>query len=185
MLLWIGAALLVAVLVVYFLICALLYRRLFVPAPPSAVDDFVFSPWEFGADYEDVDLTTADGINFGAWFFRQPGSPQTIIVSGGHKGQRQGALGIAVALWRKGFNVILYSYRGMPGSDRAPITFGIKEVLELQAAIAFARKRIPNARIGLLGYSMGAVVSLLGAAGEPGVQALVLDSPFSEDRKST
>jgi fermentation-respiration switch protein FrsA (DUF1100 family) len=71
----------------------------------------------------------------------------------------------------------------MPGSDRAPVTFGIKEVLELQAVIAFARKRIPNARIGLLGYSMGAVVSLLGAAGEPGVQALVLDSPFSDLRK--
>jgi fermentation-respiration switch protein FrsA (DUF1100 family) len=72
----------------------------------------------------------------------------------------------------------------MPGSDRAPITFGIKEVLELQATIAFARKRIPNAKIGLLGYSMGAVVSMLGAAGEPGVQALVLDSPFSDLRAS-
>jgi uncharacterized protein len=34
----------------------------------------------------------------------------------------------------------------------------------------------------LLGYSMGAVVSLLGAAGEPGVEALVLDSPFSDLR---
>src|SRR5260370_5480344 len=29
---------------------------------------------------------------------------------------------------------------------------------------------------------MGAVVALLGAAGEPGVQALVLDSPFSDLR---
>ena len=55
-------------------------------------------------------------------------------------------------------------------------------MLELQAVIAFTRKRIPNARIGLLGYSMGAVVSLLGAAGEPGVEALVLDSPFSDLR---
>src|SRR5437773_2617253 len=54
---------------------------------------------------------------------------------------------------------------------------------EFQAAIAFARKRIPNARICLLGYSMGAVVSLLGAAGEPGVQALILDSPFSDLRR--
>ncbi|TMC00308.1 MAG: alpha/beta hydrolase, partial [Chloroflexi bacterium] len=105
-----------------------------------------------------------------------------MIVSGGHKGQRQGSLGISAGLWRKGFNVILYSYRGWPGSDRAPITFGIKEVLELEAVIAFARKRIPKARIGLLGYSMGAVVALLGAAGEPGVQALVLDSPFSDLR---
>jgi uncharacterized protein len=171
-----------AALVLYVALSYRLYRRAFVPDKPRVLDDFTFTPFEFQADYEEVDLVTADGVNFGAWHFRQPGSPQTVIVSGGHKGQRQNSLGISAALWRKGFNVILYSYRGMPGSDRAPITFGIKEVLELQAVIAFARKRIPNARIGLLGYSMGAVVSLLGAAGEPGVQALVLDSPFSNLR---
>jgi len=167
----------------YLVLAYVVYFRAFVPMRPFYLDDFSFTPYEFQADYEDVELVTADGVAFGAWYFRQPGSPQTIIVSGGHKGQRQGALGISVSLWRKGFNVILYSYRGMPGSDRAPITFGIKEVLELQAAIAFARKRIPNARIGLLGYSMGAVVSILGAAGEPGVQALILDSPFSYLRR--
>ena len=171
-----------AILFLYLVLSYQLYKRAFVPPKPMWLDDFAFTPFEFQADYEEVELSTADGVNFGAWHFRQPGSPQTIIISGGHKGQRQGALGIAIALWRKGFNVVLYSYRGMAGSDRAPITFGIKEVLELQAAIAFARKRIPNARIGLLGYSMGAVVSLLGAAGEPGVQALVLDSPFSDLR---
>ncbi len=176
-------ALAVLVLVaVYVVLSYLIYVRAFVPARPFYLDDFTFTPYEFQADFEDVELATADGVAFGAWYFRQPGSPQTIIVSGGHKGQRQGALGIAVALWRKGFNVILYSYRGMSGSDRAPVTFGIKEVLELQAVVAFARKRITNARIGLLGYSMGAVVSLLGAAGEPGVEALVLDSPFSDLR---
>jgi dipeptidyl aminopeptidase/acylaminoacyl peptidase len=169
-------------LAIYIAIAYAIYHRAFAPVRPADAEDFMFSPFEFQADYEDVELVTADGVNFGAWYFRQPGSPQTVIVSGGHKGQRQGALGISIALWRKGFNVIVYSYRGMSGSDRAPITFGIKEVLELQAVIAFARKRIPHARIGLLGYSMGAVVSLLGAAGEPGVEALVLDSPFSDLR---
>ncbi|HEV2415361.1 MAG TPA: alpha/beta fold hydrolase [Candidatus Dormibacteraeota bacterium] len=176
------ALVVVLLMVLYVGLSYRLYRRAFVPSRPTWLDDFTFTPFEFQADYEEVELVTADGVNFGAWHFRQPGSPQTVIVSGGHKGQRQNGLGIAVALWRKGFNVVLYSYRGMPGSDRAPVTFGIKEVLELQAVIAFARKRIPNARIGLLGYSMGAVVSLLGAAGEPGVQALVLDSPFSDLR---
>jgi fermentation-respiration switch protein FrsA (DUF1100 family) len=171
-----------ALLALYLLISYALYRRAFVSKKPAFLDDFTFTPFEFQADFEEVELVTADGISFGAWHFRQPGSPQTVIVSGGHKGQRTNSLGISAALWRKGFNVILYSYRGMPGSDRAPITFGIKEVLELQAVIALARKRIPNARIGLLGYSMGAVVSLLGAAGEPGVEALVLDSPFSDLR---
>ena len=172
----------VVLLLLYVALSYQVYGRAFVPPRRTSMDDFSFTPFEFQADYEDVELVAADGINFGAWHFRQPGSPQTVIISGGHKGQRQGALGIAVALWRKGFNVILYSYRGMAGSDRAPITFGIKEVLELQATVAFARKRIPNARIGFLGYSMGAVVALLGAAGEPGVQALVLDSPFSDLR---
>src|SRR6202163_3719264 len=144
-----------ALLVLYFLISYLIYRRAFVAAKPAFLDDFTFTPFEFQADSEEVELVTADGITFGAWHFRQPGSPQTVIVSGGHKGQRANTLGIAAALWRKGFNVILYSYRGMAGSDRSTITFGIKEVLELQAVIAFTRKRIPNARIGLIGFSMG------------------------------
>jgi dipeptidyl aminopeptidase/acylaminoacyl peptidase len=177
-----AAAAAVTLIAAYVLVSYVVYRRAFVPAKPEFLDDFTFTPFEFQADSEEVELVTADGISFGAWHFRQPGSPQTVIVSGGHKGQRTNSLGISAALWRKGFNVILYSYRGMPGSDRAPVTFGIKEVLELQAVIAFARRRIPHARIGLLGYSMGAVVSLLGAAGEPGVEALVLDSPFSDLR---
>src|SRR5438067_3317837 len=172
-----------AVLLAFLAMCGVLYARVFVPPRPAVLDDFMFTPWEFQADYEEIDLVTADRISFGAWYFRQPGSPQTVIISGGHKGQRQNVLQIAVALWRKGFNVLVYSYRGMPGSDRVPITMGVREVQELAAALAFARKRVREARIGLLGYSMGAVVSLLGAAGDPSVEALVLDSPYSDLRQ--
>src|SRR5205809_7255850 len=110
-----------AILLVFLAMCGVLYARVFVPPRPGVLDDFMFTPWEFAADYEEIDLVTADGISFGAWYFRQPGSPQTVIVSGGHKGQRQNVLQIAVAIWRKGFNVVIYSYRGMPGSDRAPV----------------------------------------------------------------
>jgi len=172
--------LLAALLVAFAGACAYLYRFLFAPRRSAWLDDFLFTPWEFQADYEDLELVTADGVHFGAWFFRQPGSPQTVVVSPGHKGQRQAVLGICVSLWRKGFNVVTYSYRGMPGSDRRRVTLGIDEVNELQAAIAFARRRVKGARIGLLGYSMGAVVSLLGGAGEPSIEAFVLDSPFSD-----
>src|SRR5437588_167863 len=166
--------------ITYLLLSAVLYRRLFVPARPAVLDDFEFTPWEFQADYEEVDLVTVDGVAFGAWFFRHTGSSQVIVISPGHKGRRQDVLGIAVALWRKGFNVLCYSYRAMPASDRALITMGVREVQELAAAIAFARRRVRDARIGLLGYSMGAVVSLLGAAGDPSVEALVLDSPYAD-----
>lgn len=166
-------------LVAYVTVSVVLYRRLFVPQRVEWPDDFMFTPWEFQADYEEVDLVAADGVAFGAWFFRHTGSSQVIVISPGHKGRRQDVLGIAVALWRKGFNVLCYSYRGMPASDRSLITMGVREVQELAAAIAFARRRVRDTRIGLLGYSMGAVVSLLGAAGDPSVEALVLDSPYS------
>jgi fermentation-respiration switch protein FrsA (DUF1100 family) len=167
----------------YVILSVVLYRRLFIPLRPEWLDDFMFTPFEFQADYEEVDLQTVDGVTFGAWFFRQTGSPQVIVISPGHKGRRQDLLGIAVALWRKGFNVLCYSYRGMPASDRVTITMGVREVQELAAAIAFARRRVKDARLGLLGYSMGAVVSLLGAAGDPSVEALVLDSPFTDLRQ--
>ncbi|MDQ6691629.1 MAG: alpha/beta fold hydrolase [Candidatus Dormibacteraeota bacterium] len=182
-LLLVALAVLSAVLLVSLATCAYIYRYLFVPNPARWQDDFLFTPWEFQADFEEVDLVSADGVRFGAWYFRQPGSPQTVVVSPGHKGQRQAVLGICIALWRKGFNVVTYSYRGMPGSDRRRVTLGIDEVNELQAAIAFARQRVKGARIGLLGYSMGAAVSLLGGAGEPSIAAFVLDSPFRDLRQ--
>src|SRR4029077_21254198 len=81
-------------LVIYIAASYLVYRRAFVPLKPSALDDFAFTPFEFQDDSEEVELVTADKINFGAWHFRQPGSPQTVIVSGGHKGQRASTLGI-------------------------------------------------------------------------------------------
>lgn len=176
-------AVLAVIAAAYLGLVAALHRRLFVPPPSSFLDDFMFTPWEFQADYEEVDLQTADGVSFGAWFFHQSGSQQVVIVSAGHKGRRQDLLGIATALWRKGFNVLVYSWRGMPGSDRVPVTMGVREVQELAAAVAFSRRRVRQARIGLLGYSMGASVSLLGAAGDPGIEALVLDSPFADLRQ--
>ena len=176
------ALLLAAFVLFYLIIAAVLYRRLFIPLRPTFLDDFGFTPWEFQADYEEGELTTADGVTFGVWFFRQPGSPQTIVISGGHKQHRQDLLGAATALWRKGFNVLLYASRGTAGADRRHVTMGAREVNELQATIAYAQRRVKDARIGLLGYSMGAVVSMLAAAGEPAVEALVLDSPYSDIR---
>ncbi|MFZ0217917.1 MAG: alpha/beta fold hydrolase, partial [Candidatus Dormiibacterota bacterium] len=167
----------------YVVGCLVLYRRVFVPNRPSMFADFQFTPLEFQADHEDVLLRTTDGVDFGAWFFRQPGTPQVVIVSPGHKARRQDILGISIALWRKGFNVLALSFRGMAGSDRGVVTMGAREVQELAAGLAFVRSRVPEPRIGLLGFSMGASVSLLGAAGDPDVQALVLDSPFQDARQ--
>lgn len=167
----------------YLGLCAQFQRRLWRSERGMAQDDFRFTPFEFQVDHEEVELSTPDGVRFGAWFLRQPGNHQVVVLSPSRRGRRQDSLGIAVALWRKGFNVLCYSYRGMSGSEGGRSTLGVHEVQELGAAIAFARRRVRGARIGLLGYSMGASVSLLVAAGDPAVEALVLDSPFADLRR--
>src|SRR5439155_25671857 len=74
-----GAALLLAAVLVFYLsVCAIMYRRLFTPLRPTPLDGFTFTPWEFQADYEELELETADGVTFGVWFFRQSGSQQAI-----------------------------------------------------------------------------------------------------------
>lgn len=157
-----------------------LYRRVFRPRASSREAAHGFTPWEFHADYVDAELVTHDGVRFRVWHLRQLGSAQVVVVAHGHRGSRQDVLGVATALWRKGFNVFVPALRGSPGADRAPITMGSREVAELHATIGFARRQIPAARIGLLGYSMGAVACMLAAAGEPSVEALLLDSAFSD-----
>src|SRR2546427_625050 len=54
-----------ALLLLYIVASYYLYRRAFVPPKPRPLDDFTFTPFEFQAVYEEVELVTADGVNFG------------------------------------------------------------------------------------------------------------------------
>jgi hypothetical protein len=67
-----AALLAAALLAIYVLISYAVYRRAFVPGKPKFLDDFTFTPFEFQADSEEVELVTADGVSFGAWHLRQP-----------------------------------------------------------------------------------------------------------------
>jgi fermentation-respiration switch protein FrsA (DUF1100 family) len=57
---------------------------------------------------------------------------------------------------------------------------GLYEARDVEAAVAYARKRVPGARIGLLGSSMGAAASAIACGNHPGLaDVLVLDSAYS------
>ncbi len=53
------------------------------------------------------------------------------------------------------------------------------ELRDAEAALAYAKQRVPNGHFGVIGYSMGASVALLLAARTPEIQAVVADSPFT------
>jgi dipeptidyl aminopeptidase/acylaminoacyl peptidase len=122
---------------------------------------------------------TDDGVTLRGWWFPRPESDHVVIAYTGHKGVKTDLLGISSGLWRAGNNVLIFDFRGCGESDLVPLSIGYHERRDLQAAARFAHERVARARLGLIGYSMGAAVSLLVAAGDADIRAVVADSAYA------
>ncbi len=142
-------------------------------------DTYTFTPWELGVPFEEVTLQTPDGLKLSAWWMTHPDARSVVIGCHGHTGSKADLLGIGTGTWRAGHNVLLFDFRGRGYSDPWPNTLVSREVEDLLTAVAFVRERMPDARIGVVGFSMGAAVAILAAAQEPAIAAVVADSPFA------
>jgi alpha-beta hydrolase superfamily lysophospholipase len=150
------------------------------PVPRRTFEsDYVFTPWEFRVPFEDITLRAPDGLNLRGWWLHCEGAQSVVIGCHGHLGQKDTLLGIGTSLWRAGHHVLLFDFRGRGNSDPWPNTLISREVDDLLTFVQYTRERMPGAPIGLVGFSMGASVSLLGAAQEPAITAVVADSPFT------
>lgn len=152
-----------------------------VSPPPrrSYLDSYTFTPWELGLPYETVEFRSSDGLRLIGWWLPRPETNAVIVCSHGHSGSKDELLGIGSYCWRAGYNVLLFDYRGRGESDPWPKTLVSREVDDLLAALSYARQRVPDASIGVIGYSMGASVAILAAARDQSVKALVADSAFT------
>ena len=161
------------------------------PAGPVGEGRRGFTPFETGVRYEDVTITAEDGTPMTGWLFLSEADAPAILACGGYRGKRSDLLGISSALWRAGFNVLLFDYRGhgdlstddSRNGTRHPVTLGYRELADARAALRFLRDRFPAAPLGVIGFSMGAAIALMVAAHEPAVRAVIADSPFSTQRE--
>ena len=156
------------------------------PTPPARELGRGFTPFETGVRYEEVRLPADDGSPMPGWLFlREPAAP-AILACGGYRGRRSDLLGISSALWRAGFSVLLFDYRGhgerAPDEPPSPVTLGYRELADARSALSYLRTRLPDAALGVIGFSMGAAVALMVAAREPRVRAVIADSPFTSQR---
>jgi len=150
------------------------------PKRPRPMDAYVMTAFETGADCEDVTFPPADGQHLvSGWWFPRPTTNRVVVGCAGYRGSKSELIGISTALWRAGFNVLLFDYRGH-GADRgAPVTLGYRELRDFVGALDYVHRRVPDARIGVIGYSMGAAIAIMGSARRPDVRAVVADSPFA------
>ncbi|WP_246957917.1 alpha/beta hydrolase [Brachybacterium sp. Marseille-Q7125] len=140
---------------------------------------YTFTPFELQTAFEDVEFTAADGAQLRGWWMEAPGSTDVVIASHGFRGDKSQLLGIGTGLRRAGISVLLYDFRGNGESGDGKQSLGFHEQQDLRAAIAWVRDRVPGARISLVGFSMGAAVSLLVAAEDDGIERVVADSAFA------
>ena len=158
--------------------CASLYMHAFRRARPEDPTQG-WTPEDLGVPHESVEARTRDGLRLVAWYL--PGTrPAAVVVSGGHRGRAGDVLGISSALQRVGFHVLVYGWRGTPGSDPAAHTLGVFERRDLEAAVDVVAGRAGDVPVGLLGYSLGGAVSIVVGADDARVAAVCADSSFSD-----
>ncbi len=134
-----------------------------------------------GLAYERVHFTTDDGIRLSAWLVSHPAPKGLVLLSHGYTGCRDTMFPYLKFLHTAGYSVLLHDFRahGWSGGKRA--TLGLSEPLDVQAAIRWVESQptLSTLPLFLMGESMGAAVSLLVAAQEPSVRAVVADCGFA------
>jgi pimeloyl-ACP methyl ester carboxylesterase len=134
-----------------------------------------------------VTVTARDGLRLAGTFIPAANSPRAILMVHGLDGCRSCELygkfpAIARQLNRTGYNVLLIDLRGHGESPASRVTFGDTERWDVLGALDWLHQRGLN-RVGVLGISLGAVVTVragLEPDGAQGINAMVLDSCFGD-----
>lgn len=138
------------------------------------------TPIDFGVIYDEVAITTPDGLRLVGWSIPSKNRALVIAVHG-YRADRGEMLNEAAMLARHGYGVLIPAMRAHDLSDGSVISFGAKEIGDLEGWFAFASglPDVDPTRIGILGNSLGGTLAIQMAAQTPGVRAVVANAAFS------
>lgn len=160
------------------------------------------TPTDMGLDYENVDFPARDSVRLSGWFIPAPraadGNATVILVHGWGWNRLGDAAGdivadlsgstpvellrLAHALHFDGYHVFMYDQRNHGESAaHPPVTFGQSEAEDLLGAIAYLQTRpeVDAARIGAIGFSMGANAILYALARTDALRAAIAVQPMT------
>ena len=142
------------------------------------------NPGDIGIFYEEDVFPDIDGeLILRGWFLPVINSEQVIIMVHGNGANRDdptiGTLDIAAALVDRGYNVLMFDLRGCGESEGDMVSGGYHEKKDVLGAVEYVRKR-GFENIGVIGFSLGAVSTLLAAAETQDIDAVVADSSYAD-----
>jgi fermentation-respiration switch protein FrsA (DUF1100 family) len=138
------------------------------------------TPADLHLPYTNVTVTTADGLTLVGWDLPSQNRAEIVFLHG-YKDHRGTMLNAAALYQRHGYGVLLASVRAHDQSDGEQISFGHREMQDVEAWYRYvvSRPGIDPNDIGILGVSMGGSLAIEYAAQNPHIRAVVADSAFS------
>ncbi len=137
------------------------------------------TPKDLSWEFEEITLTTSDGLKLAAWFIPSPAkSDKAIIMLHGYPADKANLLHYSEFL-HQDFNLFFLDFRYLGDSQGSLTTIGYKEQQDLQAAINYLNGK-GFTKIGAMGFSLGGAVAILTTGKQDGnLQAIVSDSAFA------
>lgn len=136
---------------------------------------------EIAPQLADIIFRTDDGLTIHGWYLRHDAARGALVIGHGFGMGRAALLDLARGLHARGYAVLLFDFRAHGASEGQRSTIGYREAWEVAAAARFlhARPELTGRPIGTVGISMGAVATILAAAREPLIAAVVADSAYA------
>lgn len=137
-----------------------------------------FTPADKGLAYEEVELTTKDGVTIRGWYLPSQNRAAVILVHP-MAANRLATMEHALMFADHGYGVLMIDLRVHGDSGGDLLTFGGEEYLDVSAAVdyALARPDLDPQRIGVMGLSLGASASILSGARDKRLAAVAADAP--------
>ena len=134
------------------------------------------TPADFGLDYDDVTVTTADGLELEAWYIPSTNGA-ALVQLGGCCAARDDELEYAALLAGHGYGVLMLDQRGHGGSDGHGMIWGWWGELDVAAGVDFltVQPDVVGGRIGAIGMSVGGEQVLAAAGADARIRAVVAE----------
>ncbi len=144
------------------------------------------TPADVGMDYRDVHVTTSDGLRLAGWWTPSKNGAAVIVQHGYKTNRSTQLLEIAATLARGGYGVLLSSLRAHDLNDGRVISFGLEEMKDLSAWLAFIQtlEGVDPSRIGIFGNSLGGSLAIQLAAQTQSIKAIVTHSAVASVRST-
>ncbi|MBU1148533.1 alpha/beta fold hydrolase [Patescibacteria group bacterium] len=136
------------------------------------------TPLDINIEFEDIYFLTKDNCQLRGWFISSKiKTDKVIIICHGYRSNKTDVFERTLGL-REKFNLFYFDFRTHGKSQGRSTTFGWHEAKDLQAAIDYlkARPGIDGDNLGIYGFSMGGMTTLLNVVKTPEIKAVIADS---------